>query len=155
MGDGVTHRVDDRTIVVAVDGSAASDEALEWAIAEAVATGRALLLLYVLTTADELATSLLPLAGGPDAGTFGQDVLKRAARRCQESAVSHTVKLVEGTPTERLIETAADAGMLVLGGHLHDRPPPPAFESVIQGCLHRCRCPLVVVKEGSVRSDSG
>lgn len=146
MGDAVADPVDELTMVVATDGSAASNAALDWAIREAAGTGRRLALVYVLTVPDELATALLPLAGAPEAATFGQEVLQRAAWRCREAGVPHSTQMVEGTPTQRLLEVAVNAGMLVLGGHHHDAPPPPAMESVIQGCLHRCRCPFVLVK---------
>jgi nucleotide-binding universal stress UspA family protein len=132
---------------VAVDGSAGSDAALDWAILEARAKGSELLLVHVLTTSDELAMSLLPLAGAPDAQTFGNEVLERAASKCEQSAVPHSAEMVEGSPAQRLVAISGGAGMLVLGGRHHDRPPPPGFESVIHGCLHRCRCPFVVVKE--------
>src|SRR5579875_126748 len=146
MGDAVADRVDERTIVVAVDGSTASDAALGWAIAEAQESGRGLLLIYVLTVPDELATALLPLAGAPDAASFGQEVVRRAASRCEQADVPYVSKLVEGTAADILVGMSTGAGMLVLGGHQHDRPPPPASESVIRECLDRCRCPFVLVK---------
>ena len=146
MDESSADVIDGRTIVAAVDGSAASDAALDWAIAEAKASGRHLLLVYVLTIPDELATSLLPLAGAPDASTFGPEVLKRAAAACEDAGVPHSSRLVEGTTSEKLVEISAEAAMLVLGGEEHHRLPPPGSDSVLQTCLRRCRCPLVLVK---------
>jgi nucleotide-binding universal stress UspA family protein len=146
VADGVAHRVRSNTIVVAVDGSAASDAALDWAIREARASNRELLLVYVLTVSDELATSLLPMFGGPDMSTVGREILQRSSSKCQQSGVTHSEALVEGSATESLSRISSGAAMLVMGGHEHHRSPPPPPESVLEGCLHRCQSPLVVVK---------
>jgi nucleotide-binding universal stress UspA family protein len=142
----VAPRAGSKTIVVAVDGSTASTAALDWAIEEARASDRELLLVYVVSLAGELATSVWPMLGAPDVSALGQEVLRHSSSKCERSAVRHSGVSVEGPVVENLVRISSGAAMLVLGGHLRHPSPPPSLESVLQGCLHQCRCPLVVVK---------
>lgn len=147
MAEAEAHVAGSNTIVVAVDGSKASAAAVDWAVKEAQVSHHDVLLVYVVTLAGQLATSVFPLVGAPDSVALGQEVLQRSAAKCERSAVRHSEALVEGSVVDNLVRISAGAAMLVLGGHLRHPAPPPALESVLQGCLHRCPSPVVVVKQ--------
>ena len=68
-------RVDEKTILVGLDGSSDSDAALEWAVAEAEHTGRHLLLVHALPISESLALIPFSLVGLPDAASYGAHVL--------------------------------------------------------------------------------
>lgn len=145
MADDVSHRVDSGVIVVGVDGSDGSDRALEWAINEALDSKRNLLLVHVSSVQESAVLApIAPLVA--DATTYADELLSRLSSRCEEAGVRHSVATLYGSPAERLTEVSADAAMLVIGARGHGPPPRMIFGSVTEGCLHRFRCPLLLVK---------
>jgi nucleotide-binding universal stress UspA family protein len=137
-------------VMVGVSESSASAAALRWAADEARRRNAELRVVHGWDTeprapyacaaaqptvaqeraaADDELTHVLSLAFGP-------------ALPAELSA-----ELVRGVPERVLIDRSADADLLVLGS-----PPPPGpavagrpVGPVVRACLHRARCPVVVV----------
>ena len=139
-------RVDERTIVVGLEGSSDSDAALEWAVTEAENTGRHLLLVHALTIRESLALIPFSLVGFPDAASYGAHLLQRAADRCRRSGVAASTRLLEGSPADVLVTLSDGAAMLVAGARGRGQAATMLLGSVSQECARRGRCPVVVVK---------
>jgi nucleotide-binding universal stress UspA family protein len=138
-------QVDENTIVVGIDGSECSHQALTWALAEAKRSNRWLLLVSAWHWSSDVLSSPVSLVGVPDSRKSGQRLLRAAAARAKTHGVSASTRLVEGTPARALAEVAEGAAMLVVGAHGHRGVSRALVGSVSQGCLHHARCPVVVI----------
>jgi nucleotide-binding universal stress UspA family protein len=131
-------------IVVGVDGSAHSNAAFRWALAEAEARSGEVTALF---------SWQVPFLSFP--GAFDKDELEEAAKiflndTVSEISPSPAVPLrpvvAEGDPTESLVTASKDADLLVLG--IRGRSPftQLLLGSVSQGCAAAAHCPVVLVK---------
>jgi len=98
-----------RSILVGIDGSPAGWSALQWAAGEAELTGRQLLVAHV--------GDVEPVAGTVDGRSYGRELLDEAvaAMAATHPRLLVETELVDGDATERLIELAERAGLVVLG----------------------------------------
>ena len=98
-----------RSILVGIDGSRAAWSALHWAAGEAELTGRRLLVAHV-GDVDVQPESV-------DGLSYGRELLDEAVATMASThpRVLLQTELVGGDPTERLIELAERAGLVVLG----------------------------------------
>jgi nucleotide-binding universal stress UspA family protein len=134
-------------IVVGVDGSPASDRALEWAVQEGVRRGWTV---EVVTAFGDT---------GP-VGALSEPTVKRQAKEAAETAqalqitkvaapyldeVTLASEVVEGPPVERLMHAARHAGLLVVGSHGYGRIHEILVGSVAAGCIRNATCPVVVL----------
>jgi nucleotide-binding universal stress UspA family protein len=144
-----------KKIVVGVDGSSASRQALRWAVDLATPTG---------ATVDAVA------AWGHPAGfewtvrttNYGLVPLpERTTREEEQDAAQQTLadmadeigptqaglaqRPVEGNPTDVLIEASKAADLLVLGRHGHNTVRDALLGSVTNHCIQHAQCPVVVV----------
>lgn len=136
-------------VVVGVDGSQDSKEALRWAVGQARLTGgevHAVLAWSVPVTiffvpsyteddyrrdAEETLEKSLADALGDDPGGPGVPVVALA---------------IQERPAVALMKEAADADLLVVGGHGQGELPGMHLGSVASYCIHHhCSCPVVVV----------
>jgi nucleotide-binding universal stress UspA family protein len=138
-------QIDENTIVVGVDGSGCSHQALTWALAEAKRSNRSLLLVNVWHWTSDAISSPMSLVGAPDSRKAGHRLLQAASSRARTHGVSATTRLVEGPRASALAEVAEGAAMLVVGAHGHRGVSRALVGSVSQGCLRHARCPVVVV----------
>jgi nucleotide-binding universal stress UspA family protein len=138
----------EETIVVGIDGSECSEQALRWAIHEAGTSGRPLLLLHTWHWRTDAIASPLSLVGAPDARKAGRHLLVRAAAQARRHGVTATTRLLEGAAATTLAKAAEGAAMLVVGSHGHRGMSRVVFGSVSQGCLQHARCPIVVIPPG-------
>lgn len=137
------------TIVVGVDGSDASVDALRWALQEARLRAARVVAVYVW---------LFPSLGLRPAGASppGFDELWRSAGELLDESVGAVAEsaegveiervVVEGAPSEQLTAIAADAEMLVLGSRGLGGFAGLLLGSVSQQCAHHARCPVVIVR---------
>ncbi|HSP72048.1 MAG TPA: universal stress protein [Gaiellaceae bacterium] len=137
-------------IVVGVDGSEQSKRALAWALEEARLRGAELRVVH---------TFLYPGQAWPgyvaplDPGVLGmirseaEDLIESIVAEVAgaEPAVEIVRVVVEGAPSERLLEEAADADLLVLGSRGLGGFAGLLLGSVGQQCVHHARCPVVVI----------
>jgi nucleotide-binding universal stress UspA family protein len=133
------------TIVVGIDGSECSEQALQWAINEAHTSDRTLVLVHVWHWRNDALASPMSLVGAPDARKAGRHLLDRAAAQARRHGVPVTTRLLEGAAPITLAKAAEGAAMLVVGSHGHRGMTKVLFGSVSRGCIQHARCPVVVM----------
>lgn len=134
-------------IVVGVDGSAPSDAALAWAVAEAAVRRAEVVAVHALAVRPVVAP--LPRDGEAGPGRFeaaGRHLLGEAlARLPGHEQVPTRTRVVDGPPVAALVAESAAADLLVLGTRGHGGLPGLLLGSTGYGCLHLCRCPVVLL----------
>jgi nucleotide-binding universal stress UspA family protein len=137
---------DGARIVVGVDGSSSSKEALAWAVKQAALTG---------AEVDAIAAWQIPMAYGYAAVLALPDLEKSAGKVLEEAvneaAAAHPdVKirqiLVKDSAARALLDAAKDADLLVVGSRGHAGFTEALLGSVGQHCVHHAECPVVVVR---------
>jgi nucleotide-binding universal stress UspA family protein len=145
MTQNATTQSDNRpVVVVGIDGSADSDIGLRWAERYAKATGSRL----------ELVTSWEnPLGYGtaysmPDThpNQSAHTASEKAAAQLTLPAEQVSVRVVEGSPREVLVEASKNADLLVIGSHGHSTVGGLLIGSVSAYCIHHATVPVVVVR---------
>ncbi|MBB1154494.1 universal stress protein [Amycolatopsis dendrobii] len=137
----------EREIVVGADGSAGSEAAVRWALAEAAASGRSVAVLRAWTF-DPLADLESALARSYEeiASRYRHELDGSVARACPGADPARVrTGAVAGAPGPALVRASADAAMLVLGSHGHSRVLRMLVGSVSEYCLRQARCPVVIV----------
>ena len=133
-------------IVVGVDTSDSSKDALRWAAAQARLTGsrlRAVMAWEIPTMA-----FWAPLPEGLDLEKDCQQALESTVKEVlgADPGVELTLAVVSGHPAPALIEQAADADLLVLGSRGHGEFTGMLVGSVSEHCVAHASCPVVVVR---------
>lgn len=134
-------------IVVGVDGSASSKEALRWAADEAERRGD--MLEVVLVWDNPYRDMWLP-SNPPGTDTLAH--FRAALRRTLEAilgehpAVKVDPVVQEGHPAQVLVDRAKDADMLVVGSRGHGGLAGALIGSVSFSCAAHSPCPVVIVR---------
>jgi len=145
------------TIIVGVDGSAASREALRWAAQEAGLRGARLVAVH--------AWAFVPVTPIGDPGMIpmpavdfpGQlEVEQKAAHADFDAAIAEALgteaaieiekRLVEGDAGDALVSESAGADLAVVGSHGRSGIKAALLGSVSRHVVDRAACPVVVVK---------
>ena len=137
-------------IVVGIDGSDQSKEALRWALDEARLRGASLEVVYAWT---------LPVYVGYGAAAgavIDPAELQQAAQERVDGAVEEVVggksdvkierKAVQGLAAGALVEAADGADLLVVGSRGHGGFAGLLLGSVSQQCSQHAPCPVVIVR---------
>ena len=129
-------------IVVGVDGSPADTDALEWAVAEARATGARVEAVY---------------AGAPGLATAGQTPEHHAAELVyrvvgEEPGIRVVPRMVIGRAAEILVDESTRADLLVVGSRGVGGLEGIELGSVSHHCAAHAECPLVIVPHDPLRS---
>ncbi|MDF6022471.1 universal stress protein [Streptomyces sp. JH34] len=134
-------------VVVGVDGSGPSQEALRWAAQHAQLTGAVVEAVCAWETPSE--------AGWAGPATEAGFDLEDARRRFSEGiravfgdvrpAVVHEI-LVRGDPSEVLVKASEGADLLVVGNRGRGGFARAMLGSVSQRCAQHAACPVVVVR---------
>jgi nucleotide-binding universal stress UspA family protein len=141
----------DGRIVVGVDGSEASKDALAWAARQARITGgrlEAVMAWHIPGFAygpGMLAPTSYDFA--PAAKTTLEETVDKVLGEGPDVAVRRVV--VEGPPALRLLEAAAGADLLVVGSRGHGAFAGMLLGSVSEHCVAHASCPVVVVRHTS------
>jgi nucleotide-binding universal stress UspA family protein len=139
-------------IVVGIDGSKGSSEALRWAIAEAHLRSFPVRAVHAWTYSRPLVP---PLVGYPySAESFGNAIddrrqaEQRLERAASEVGEDHEVErvLVEGSAAQVLIDAVGEADVLVVGSRGHGGFTSLLLGSVSQQCAQHAPCPVVIVR---------
>jgi nucleotide-binding universal stress UspA family protein len=150
------------TIVVGLDGSELSKEALRWALREAHLRGAALKVLHAWTPP----VTVMPLYGlDPDPAWYNGKG-ERARRRIEEQlreivadvagsdpGVVVATEVVQGSPSHVLVDAARGADLLVVGSRGHGGFGGLLLGSVSQQALQHAACPVAIVR--GAPSDGG
>lgn len=137
-----------RRIVVGVDGSESSLDALRWSVRQAKLTGA----LLEIVSAWEWLVSYLGL-GAPAAPDYDP---ADEARRQLDKAVSAVLttgdaievrrSVVEGHAAPVLEALPKTADLVVVGSHGHGEFAGMLLGSVSEHCVTHCHCPVVVIR---------
>jgi nucleotide-binding universal stress UspA family protein len=144
-------------IVVGVDGSEASHEALRWAVEEAKLRSARLVAVYAWSFVPPQPIGdpgMLAVSAGDLPGQLEAE--SDAARTALDDAVGDVLaadagieverKLVEGDAGEALVDESADATLLVVGSHGRSGLKAAILGSVSRHVTAHSTCPVVVVK---------
>ncbi len=146
MAEGDKPRV--QRIVVGLDGSDRSIEALEWAARYAEITGSTLRAVMSWEWPTSYGWGLsLPSDYDPavDATKLLDQVL--APVRAAHQSIEIEAEVVEGHPAPVLVNESADADLLVVGSRGHGEFVGMLIGSVSEHCVSNARCPVVVVRD--------
>jgi nucleotide-binding universal stress UspA family protein len=139
-----------KTILVGVDGSPGSRNALKWAAAEAADHGADLVVLTVWERAllPPMGSGEVPDHGVPDPSrTATEDLIKVIREELgDEPPVLVQPRAKQGNAAKVLIEESADADMLVVGPRGHGGFRGLVLGSVSQHVAAYAKCPVAVIR---------
>ncbi|MFF5567871.1 universal stress protein [Streptomyces sp. NPDC012623] len=142
------------TIVVGVDGSEPSVEALHWAVGQAKLTGDRVVAVigweYPATGwAGMMPGQVIPVDFDAEklAGQILDDTL--AKHLDPETAASVERRVVDGPAAQVLIDNAEGASLLVVGDRGHSGVKAVLLGSVSANVTQHATCPVVVVRGGT------
>lgn len=143
-----------RHIVVGVDGSPSSVEALRWAINEARLTGDTVRAITVW----EYSVAAGGYGWAPMAVNYDMN-LRAIAEKALAEAIDNAAgpvcpvtiegRVVEGYAPSVLVDESAQADLLVVGSRGHGTFANALIGSVSQNCAHHAKCPVVIVRAGA------
>jgi len=140
-------------IVVGVDGSSSSKEALRWAVRQAGLTGAAVEALITWHLPQVMGTGgyAWPPVGGPETTELAKLAEKVLTDAIGEVAGhegrAHVTALVrQGHAAQALLEAAAEADLLVVGSRGHGGFAEALLGSVSQHCVQHALCPVVIIR---------
>ncbi len=132
-------------IVVGIDGSAASTEALRWAARQAHLTGSPL---------DVIMTWEWPASMGWSVPIPDEYDPEKDVRQILDQAIAHalvdyadvevTSHVVNGHPAPLLVDASKDADLLVIGSRGHGEFVGMLLGSVSEFCTTNAHCPVLV-----------
>ncbi|MGZ4591594.1 MAG: universal stress protein, partial [Actinomycetes bacterium] len=133
-------------IVVGVDGSASSEEALRWAARQAQLTGAELHAVIAWTFPTTYGWASAPDVDWAD---NARSVLQQAITETLGAAEAEKVHrhVVEGHPAQALLTTAVDADLLVVGSRGHGGFAGMLLGSVSHHVVSHAGCPVLVVHD--------
>lgn len=136
-----------KRIVVGVDGSAPSKDALRWAVNQAQVTG---------AVVEAVGAWHVPATDGWARMLDLVEDLTKASERTLADAVIEVAgdscpviieqRVLEGQPAQVLLAAARNADLLVVGSRGHGGVVGALLGSVSQYCVHHAPCPVVVVR---------
>ena len=139
-------------IVVGVDGSAASDAAVSWAVREAAMRNVPLTLVHMFKTFVPTFPQIpLPSGVAEWQEDDGRKVLEQAVKIAkdavptdQQTAITSEVK--GSPPVATLIEMSHEAEMIVVGSSGRGAVGRALLGSVSSGVVHGAKCPVAVIR---------
>jgi nucleotide-binding universal stress UspA family protein len=143
-------------IVVGVDGSPHSEEALRWAVGQARLTGRPVDAVISWRFPEDYsiggAAVLTTFPWEEVATTIVDDTVAQVVGPSDAHRVSRRVEV--GHPAEVLLDAAEDAALLVVGSRGRGGFAGLLLGSVSQSVVARAACPVVVVRASAGSSGS-
>lgn len=134
-------------IVVGVDGSASSREALRWAAGQAELTGGSLRV--VMAWFWPVVSGYAPPPPEMDLARDAEVVVDGLVADVLGDSPGAPVekRVVEGAPAAVLVEASSEAALLVVGSRGHGAFAGMLLGSVSAHCVSHARCPVVVVRD--------
>lgn len=140
----MTGRPERRPVVVGVDGSRASLNAVRWAVAEAANRDVPLRFVHVVPTAEPQTTCAVAapatccadvalLSAQDEANDVGQPVRLELAR-------------IRGEPDDVLIDESASALMICVGAPAVERSAGRLFGATVTALAERAHCPVAIIR---------
>jgi nucleotide-binding universal stress UspA family protein len=143
-------------IVVGVDSSPTSKEALRWAIGQARLTGGTVDAVTAWEyPAAVIGFGLVPVAADePGYAALAEKSLTETISEVAgpEPDVIVSPVVIHGYPAAVLLHQADSADLLVVGSRGHSGFTDALLGSVSQNCAHHARCPVVIIRDGKQNS---
>jgi nucleotide-binding universal stress UspA family protein len=134
-------------IVVGVDGSAGSQQALSWAIEEAERRGATVTAVAAWSFPPLAAVTPIPSPTLDEFRTMAEDTLDGAVAELGPVSVPLSKRVVQGNPAAVLAAEGAGADLLVVGRRGRGGFERLALGSVGRGTIRRSHVPVVVVPD--------
>jgi nucleotide-binding universal stress UspA family protein len=136
-------------IVVGVDGSPSSVDALEWAFGQAILTGSVIEAVCAWHYPNVYGAAVPDIA---DYHALAEETLAKAITEARNAdhaygAVPIRPVVVKAQPAHALLEQARGAILLVIGFRGHAGLSEALLGSVSQHVLHHARCPVVIIRD--------
>jgi nucleotide-binding universal stress UspA family protein len=143
----MSNRNQDQGIVVGVDGSASSKQALEWALRYADTTGLPVTAVLAWQIPANYGTAAMVLP----AAEFADEAKRELKQVVDEAAAAFPGvrverRTVEGHPAKVLLKASEHAQMLVVGSRGHGGFVGAILGSVSQHCVTHAHCPVLVLR---------
>jgi nucleotide-binding universal stress UspA family protein len=138
-------------IVVGVNGSTASDAALEWAIHEAARRGAEIIAVHVLKPVDAHGGASVMDVRLRELDYLGKAIRSRVKKELLEpltrTDIKHRIVVVEGHPATGILDVAdtEDADLIVVGTGLHSAIEDLLLGSVADELSHTARRPFALI----------
>lgn len=134
-------------IVVGVDGSPSSEQALRWGLEQAERTGAVVVAVHAWRVSASYASATL-LAASDDPAAAAERWLEETVAKAVSGSPPVQVRrrVRSGHPAAVLVDAAADADLLVVGSRGRGGFAGALLGSVGQHCIHHAPCPVVVVR---------
>lgn len=149
-------------IVVGVDGSPESLQALRWALAEAKLRKTTVRAVHAWQYPRTMVISD-PFLGGPEVDPLliepselegaVEGRLAELVRGVASEPDAVEQRVVQGNPAESLVEASKDAELLVVGSRGRGGFSGLLLGSVSQACAHHAHCPVVIVRSPSKKDE--
>lgn len=135
-------------IVVGLDGSQASNEALKWAAEEAKLLGATVEAIHAWQLPPTYGWGPVVPSPNLDLSENAQATVREALKEVFGESVPDYVHatIVEGQAAHSLIEAAKGAHLLVVGSHGRGGFAGMLLGSVSQQCVQHATCPVVVIR---------
>lgn len=141
-------------IVVGVDGSPSSREALRWAVRQAELTGASVEAITAWSSPAMVGIGApftdADAGGGDDSGikVAAQDMLRAAIAEAtgQSPGVAVKAEVGEGAPARLLLDAARGASMVVVGSRGHGGLTGTLLGSVGQTLSQHAPCPVLIIR---------
>lgn len=132
-------------VVVGVDGSASSLDALDWAADYAASTGAPIQLIAAWSWPNSYGWAV-PLPEGYSPSADAERVLSECRARVlgHHPGLSLTTAALEGHPAQVLVELSSGAALLVVGSRGHGQFAGMVIGSVSEHCAAHARCPVLI-----------
>jgi len=139
-------------IVVGVDGSPSSREALQWAVRQAGLTGStvdAVIAWHYPLTTDGFGMAPVTVDGVGLEESAAKTLADAVAGLTDPPGPGVTINqlVIEGNTVQVLLDTATAADLLVVGSRGHGGFTAALLGSVSLNCVHHASCPVVIVRE--------
>lgn len=135
-----------RKIVVGVDGSEASKEALRWAVAEARLRGDRIVAVHAWSYPPVISPMTAMIDPHLDFEGGAREVLDSTLAEIDASGVPVEKRLVQRSAADALLRASADADLLVVGSRGRGGFSGLLLGSVGSECVHHASCPVVVIR---------
>ncbi len=134
-------------ILVPIDGSACSADAITHGVAIAKAMGAAVVFLFVMNTLRARHEGVVNEAEALEAlEAQGRMLLLAAERTAAGAGVQSAGELVDGTPADAIVQRSTDFDLVVMGSHGKGILKRLAVGSVTQAVLHRINRPVLIIR---------
>jgi nucleotide-binding universal stress UspA family protein len=139
-----------KKILIATDGSPASQEAVEFGVELAQEQDAAVVFVHVVPLVDRVAMSSFGMVGALPHEPSGHDreALEEAEAVAEQQGVRATTKLLRGDTVDEIVAYAdnVDVDLIVVGSRGHGAVVSALLGSVSRGVLSESRRPIAVIR---------